>query len=98
MGEKDKQLDRADRPDSMIVNGEPSKQYASAHIAHYGAHDLSRALHLYDRLIASHPSSPEAAYASTQVRNIVNTVVPKDKFIHSQIELAFAYLKKPRAG
>jgi hypothetical protein len=71
---------------------EAAQQYAAAYAAHYTQGDLPLALQLYQQVMASHPSTPQAGYAAMQVRNIVNAVVPKQELLDAQIELALAHL------
>ncbi len=73
-----------------IEVGEAGQQYAAAHAAHYGAHDLPLALQLYKAVLASHPSTQEADYSRTQVQNLVNAVISKKELLEVQMELAVA--------
>ena len=73
---------------------EAGRQYAAAYAAHYTGRDLPAALQLYLKVLASHPSAPEADYSRTQVRNIVNTVVPKQELLDAEIELAVAHFER----
>ena len=66
---------------------EASQQYTAAYAAHYTGHDLPLALRLYQKLLASHPSTREAGYSRMQVQNIVNAVVPKQELLEAQMEL-----------
>ncbi len=72
---------------------EAAREYAAAYSAHYSERDLAMALQLYKKIIASHASAREAGYSRTQVRNIVNAVVPKQELLDAQIELALGHLK-----
>ena len=72
---------------------EPHRQYAAAYAAHYTGRDLPAALQLYMKVMASHPGTQEADYSRMQVRNIVNTVIPKQEILDSQIELALAHFE-----
>ena len=72
---------------------ETGRQYATAYAAHYTERNLPVALQLYRKVIASHPTACEAEYSRTQVRDIVNTVVPKQELLDAQIELALAHLE-----
>ena len=80
-----------------IELGDAGREYAAAHAAQYVARDLPRALQLYKTLMASHPNTPEADYAWTQVGNIVNTVIPKHELQHAQMALAFAHFAQAPA-
>ena len=80
---------------------EAGREYAAAYAAHYTGRDLPVALQLYRKVMASHPGAKEADYSRTQVRNIVNTVVPKQELLNAQIELALGHLEHegpPDAG
>ncbi len=70
-----------------------AREYAAAYAAQYSQRDLGLALQLYERLIASHSSAREAGYARSQVRNIVDAIVPEQELLDAQIELAFAHLE-----
>jgi hypothetical protein len=72
---------------------EASQQYAAAYAAHYTARDLPLALQRYKQLMASHPSTREAAYARMQVQNIVNAVIPKQALLDAQIELLLVHFE-----
>lgn len=71
---------------------ETNRLYSTAHATHHLEGDLSRALQLYRELLTLHPNTPEAGYSRTQVRNIVNAVVPEQEMLETQIELALARL------
>jgi hypothetical protein len=77
-----------------IELGEAGRQYAAAHAAHYEARDLSLALQLYKAVLASHPSTEEAAYSHTQVQNLVNAVVPRQELLDAQMGLAVAHIAR----
>jgi hypothetical protein len=64
-----------------------------AYAAHYSG-DLRLALQMYRKLMASDPSSPEAAYSLMQVQNIVTAVVPKQELLDAQMELAFLHFER----
>lgn len=70
------------------------RQYAMAHAAHYVARDLPLALQLYKAVLALHPSTQEADYSRTQVQNLVNTVIPRQKLLEAQMELAVAHFER----
>jgi hypothetical protein len=72
---------------------EAAREYAAAYAAQYSQRNLAAALQLYERLIAAHPSAREAGYARTQVRNIVDAIVPEQDLLDAQIELALAHLE-----
>ena len=73
---------------------EASQQYATAYDAHYTTKDMYKAFKLYGRLIAAHPDTHEAGYSRSQVQNIVNAVVPKQKVMDALVELALTHLEK----
>jgi hypothetical protein len=80
----------------MRTENEPtgaSRKYAAAYTAHYTDHDLRLALRLYKKLMASHPSDPEAEYSRMQVQNIVHAVVPKQELLDAQMELVRAHFE-----
>jgi len=68
-------------------------QYAEAHAAHYMTKDLHEALELYKGVMAAHPNTKEAVYSRTQIQNIVKSVVPKQRLLDAQVELALTYLR-----
>jgi hypothetical protein len=72
---------------------EAAREYAAAYAAQYSQRDLAMALQLYERLIASHSGAREAGYARSQVRNIVDAIVPEQDVLDAQIVLALAYLE-----
>lgn len=75
---------------------EASRQYSAAYAAHYTDHELPLALQLYEKLMASHPSDPEAEYSRMQVQNIVTSVVPKRELLDAQMELVRAHFEYDR--
>jgi len=72
---------------------EAGKQYAEAHAAHYTTKDLHEALKLYKAIMAEHPNTKEAEYSRTQIQNIVQSVVPKQRLLDAQVELALTCLR-----
>jgi hypothetical protein len=70
---------------------ESNRQYAAAYAAHYTEHDLPSAMRLYQQVMASHPSDPEAEYSRVQIQNIVKAVVPKQELLDAQMDLALTY-------
>jgi hypothetical protein len=72
---------------------EAGQQYAAAHAAHYTTKDLHEALELYKSVIAAHPNAPEAGYSRTQIQNIVKGVVPEERLLDAQLELALAHIE-----
>ena len=75
------------------VPTEAARAYAAAYAAHYSERDLTMALRLYKKLIASHASAREAGYSRTQIQNIVNAVVPEQELLDAQTKLAIARLE-----
>ena len=74
------------------VTTEVCRQYEAAYAAHYKTKDLSEALGLYRALIVAHPDTPEAGYSQSQIHNIAKGVVPKQKLLTAQINLAISHL------
>ena len=72
---------------------EAAREYAAAYAAHYSERDLAKALRLYQRIMASHASAPEAGYSRTQVQNIVNAVLPEQELLDAKRELVIARLE-----
>ena len=73
---------------------EAGQQYATAYDAHYKTKDVYKAFKLYERIIAAHPDTQEAGYSRSQVQNIVNTVVPKQKVMDALAKLALNHFKQ----
>ena len=73
---------------------EADQQYATAYDAHYKTKDVYKAFKLYERIIAAHPDTQEAGYSRSQVQNIVNTVVPKQKVMDALAKLALNHFKQ----
>jgi len=81
----------------MINNNiltEAGQQYATAYDAHYKTKDMYKAFKLYGRIIAAHPDTYEAGYSRSQVQNIVNAVVPKQKVMDALVELALTHFEQ----
>ena len=70
------------------LSAEVGQQYASAYETHYTTKDIYKAFTLYKDIIAAHPDTIEAKYSRSQVRNIVNAMVPKKEIMDSLMELA----------
>ena len=70
------------------------QQYAAAYDAHYKTKDMCKAFKLYGRIIAAHPDTHEAGYSRSQVQNIVNAVIPKQKVMDALVELARTHFEK----
>jgi hypothetical protein len=75
-----------------IVATEVGQRYAAAHAAQYGKKDLREALTLYQSLLAAHPNTQEAGYASSQIQNIVKAVVSPATLSNANADLAIAHL------
>jgi hypothetical protein len=73
---------------------EAGQQYATAYDAHYTTKDMYKAFKLYGRIIAAHPDTHEAGYSRSQVQNIVNAVVPKQKVMDALVELARTHFEQ----
>ena len=73
---------------------EAGQQYATAYEAHYTTKDMYKAFKLYGRIIAAHPDTHEAGYSRSQVQNIVNAVVPKQKVMDALVELALTHFEQ----
>ena len=73
---------------------EAGQQYATAYDAHYTMKDMYKAFKLYGRIIAAHPDTHEAGYSRSQVQNIVNAVVPKQKVMDALVELASTHFEQ----
>jgi hypothetical protein len=69
------------------------RQYAAAYAAHYTTKDLREALELYKGVMAAHPKTQEAGYSRSQIRNIVNAVVPDQELLNAQLDLAMAHFE-----
>ena len=72
----------------------PTQQYEVAHNAHYKMKDVHEAIVLYRDLIENYPGSKEAEYSRSQVKNIVNSVVPEQVFINAVWALALTHIEK----
>jgi hypothetical protein len=73
---------------------EAGQQYAMAYDAHYTTKEMYKAFKLYGRIIAAHPDTHEAGYSRSQVQNIVNAVVPKQKVMDALVELARTHFEQ----
>lgn len=82
----------------LSAPAEAARGYAEAYDAHYSRRDLTSAIHLYRKLMASHASSPEAGYSVVQIQNIVRSVVPARDLLDAQAELALACLEEATSG
>ena len=82
----------------LSATGEATRDQAMAYDAHYSRRDLACAIHLYQKLMASHASSPEAGYSVVQIQNIVRSVVPARDLLDAQAELALTCLEEATSG
>ena len=73
---------------------EAGKQYAAAYAVHYEKKNFREALILYKRLIAMHRNSREAVYSYSQIQNIIGHVIPEQKLLDVQVDLALSYLQQ----
>jgi hypothetical protein len=78
--------------ESNTPHSNPRELYVAAYSTHYGSQDLSAALRLYGSLISAHPNVSEAAYARTQVQNIVKSAVPMQELFDAGMALAVTHL------
>jgi len=78
--------------DTMLTDA--GQQYAAAYDAHYKTKDMYEAFKLYERIIASHTDTREAGYSRSQVQNIVNAVVPKQKVMDALEDLALTHFEQ----
>lgn len=69
------------------------KQYAEAYAMQYATKNLHDALELYRDVRVAHPNTKEAEYSRQQIQNIVINVVPEQRLLDAQLELAFSCLK-----
>jgi hypothetical protein len=54
---------------------------------------MYKAFRLDGRIIAVHPNSDEAGYSGSQVQNIVNAVIPKQKVMDALAKLTLAHFE-----
>ena len=72
---------------------EAGRQYAAAYEFHYKSQNLRKAFELYKEILADHPDTKEAGYAKSQIQNIVNSTVPKEEQLDTQMDLAAAFFE-----
>ncbi len=70
------------------------RDYTKAYDMHYKTKDLPKAFKLYRGVIADYPGTDEAGYSLSQVKNIVNTVVPKQEVIDALVAMALVHFKQ----
>ena len=73
---------------------EAGQQHTTAYAAHYTTKDMYKAFKLYGRIIAAHPDTYEAEYSRSQVQNIVNALIPKQKVMDALVELALTHFEQ----
>ena len=69
------------------LSTEVGRKYSTAYDAQYTTKDIHKAFTLYADIIVAFSDTEEAGYSRSQVQNIVNTVVPKNKIMDSLLEL-----------
>ena len=72
---------------------EAGKQYTEAYAVHYTTRDLNEALELYMGIMTEYPDTKEAEYSRMQIQNIVQSVVPKQRLLDAQVEVAITCLR-----
>ena len=77
---------------NVTESTEAGRQYATAYAAHHKGRDLAAALQLYMNIIELHSGDQESGYSRMQVQNIVNSVVPQQELLDTQVELALTHL------
>ena len=70
------------------------QDYSNAHDMHYKTKNLSKAFNLYRDIIADYPKTEEAGYSLSQVRNIVNAVVPKQEVMDALVALTLVHFEQ----
>ena len=70
------------------------QDYTKAHDMHYKTKDLPRAFKLYRGIIADYPRTDEAGYSLSQVKNIVNDVVPKQEVMDALVALTLTHFEQ----
>jgi len=70
------------------------QDYTKAHDMHYKTKDLPKAFNLYRDIIVEYPNTEEAGYSLSQVKNIMNEVVPKQEVMDTLVALTLAHFDK----
>ena len=70
------------------------QDYTKAHDMHYKTRNLPKAFKLYRGVIADYPRTEEAGYSLSQVQNIVNEVVPKQKVMDALVALTLVHFEQ----
>ena len=72
---------------------EAGHRYALAYLSHYAMKDLYEALGLYQDIVTRYGDTPEAAYSQSQIMNIVNSIVPQQEILDTQVDLAMSHIR-----
>ena len=80
--------------ENKTILTEAGQQYATAYDAHYTSKNMQKAFNLYGRVISEYPNAPEASYSRSQIQNIVNAAVPKQKTADTLAKLALAHFEQ----
>ena len=67
------------------------QDYTKAHDMHYKTKDLPKAFNLYRDIIVEYPNTEEAGYSLSQVKNIMNEVVPKQEIMDALVAMTLAH-------
>ena len=67
------------------------QDYTKAHDMHYKTKDLPKAFNLYRDIIVEYPKTEEAGYSLSQVKNIMNEVVPKQEIMDALVAMTLAH-------
>ena len=70
------------------------QDYTKAHDMHYKTKDLPKAFKLYRGIIEDYPRTDEAGYSLSQVKNIVNDVVPKQEVMDALVAMTLAHFEQ----
>jgi len=70
------------------------QDYEKAYGMHYKTKDLPKAFKLYRGIISDYPGSDEARYSLSQVKNIVNEVVPKQEVMDALVAMTLAHFEQ----
>ncbi|MGD9200385.1 MAG: hypothetical protein PVI26_02380 [Chitinispirillia bacterium] len=73
---------------------EAGKEYTAAYKAQYTTKDLYEALQIYRSIVVGHPKSIEAEYSLTQIKNIANSVIPKQELGDTLWTMALNHVKR----
>ena len=70
------------------------QDYTKAYNMHYKTKDLPKAFKLYRGIILDYPETEEAGYSLSQVKNIVNEVVPKQEVMDTLVALTLTHFEQ----